>query len=155
MNALCRLAGGAFVKGDTKMKLIFLSDKFYDRHKNCKEILQKPERPYACLGVRIDRLLFAVPFRHHISHKYAFIIDGESGLDYTKAVMIRDQSDISDRQPWIDQKSFNAVKGKEANIKKGMENYLKLYRKARKYKDNPHYRFILQCSALSHFDSYI
>lgn len=138
-----------------KLKLVFLSESFYEKYKNCREILHKHERPYVCLGIKIQGKVFAIPFRHHITHKYAFIVDGGSGLDYTKAVIIQDASDISNETPWINQKSFNAIKGNEGKIKSGMENFLKLYRKARKYKENNHYRSILQCSALVHFDIYI
>lgn len=137
------------------MKLIFLSDSFYAAHKGDKEILEKPERPYACLTVRIDGHMFAIPFRHHIPHKHAFLIDGESGLDYTKAVLILKQGDISDRTPWINSKSFQAIKGKEDAIYRGMLKFLMLYKKARKYRTSPHYRYILSCTSLSHFDLYI
>ena len=137
------------------MKLIFLSDSFYSAHKGDKEILEKPERPYVCLTVRIDGHLFAIPFRHHIPHKHAFMVDGESGLDYTKAVLILKNDDISDEKPWINSKSFQAVKGKDDAIYRGMKKFLNLYRKARQYRTNPHYRYILSCTSLLYFDLYI
>ena len=55
------------------MRLIYLSSEFYKQYKDCPEILKKPSRPYACLTVKIRGLTFAIPFRHHIAHKYAFI----------------------------------------------------------------------------------
>ena len=133
------------------MKLVFLSQEFYEKYSGCKEILQKSTRPYVCLEVCVNGLTFAIPFRHHIPHKYAFMIEGESGLDYTKAVLILAESDISEEQPWIDQKSFNAIKGQERRIQKGMRDFLKIYKKARQYRVNPRYRYILQCSTLSYF----
>ncbi|WP_286080672.1 hypothetical protein [Parablautia intestinalis] len=70
------------------MQLKILSEKFYDTYKHCKEILKKENRPYACLTIELDGLLFAVPFRHHIRHPYAFHTIGDAGLDHTKTVII-------------------------------------------------------------------
>ena len=137
------------------MKLIFLSQKFYEDYSGCSEILKKQNRPYMCLGIRINGLLFAIPFRHHIGHKYAFFIDEESGLDYTKAVIITKREYIDNKTPWINQKSFNAIKGKEAIITREFSNFIKIYKKAVRFENNPHYQYIRKCSALSHFSDLI
>lgn len=55
------------------MKFILLSDKFYQAYGHLPEVLSKKTRPYACLAVEIDGIQFAIPFRHHIRHKHAFI----------------------------------------------------------------------------------
>lgn len=73
------------------MRLIYLSQAFYDRYGDCPEILKKRTRPYACLTIRIEEMTVAIPFRHHIAHKYAFRTYGDCGLDYTKAVVIADE----------------------------------------------------------------
>lgn len=133
------------------MQLIRLSDIFYQIYENCTEILQKRTRPYACLQVTIDGITFAIPFRHHISHKYAFITYGDCGLDYTKAVVISSDDYISLEPVQIEQAEFNAIKGKEHRIQKGMADYLKLYRKAMQYPANRHYDTIRRCSSLQYF----
>lgn len=133
------------------MRLIYLSQSFYQKYANCSEILQKPKRPYACLAVRVEGRIFAIPFRHHIRHKYAFITQGTCGLDYTKAVLIKSQSDIDVATPWVDKNDFDAIRGKEQMIANQLCRYIRLYKKALRYKNNPHYANIIQCSSLQYF----
>lgn len=133
------------------MKLITLSAYFYSKYADCPEILIKPTRPYVCLAVKIDGVPFAIPFRHHIPHKWAFITYGEAGLDYSKAVVITDRRFIGNHTPNIEQIEFNALKGKEVLIENGMRKYLAAYKKAVKYSDNPHYDRIRSCSSLQYF----
>lgn len=133
------------------MKLITLSDYFYRKYGNCAEILTKPTRPYVCLSVMVDGIPFAIPFRHHISHKWAFLTYGEAGLDYTKAVVIFDRRLIGTRTPEIEQREFEMLKGKDALIANGMRKYFSAYRKAIKYPNNRHYDAIRSCSALQYF----
>lgn len=137
------------------MKLIFLSDTFYSKYQTCSEILQKKDRPYACLAVRIEHILFAIPFRHHIPHQHAFFTVKDCGLDYTKAVVISELAFISSEQAHIDQVEFNALKGKDHIIENGMRRYLRLYKKAYQYRTNPRYRNILRYSSLKHFHEYL
>lgn len=133
------------------MNLITLSPYFYSKYAGCKEILTKPTRPYVCLSVEIDGVHFAIPFRHHILHKWAFTTYGNAGLDYTKAVVISDKRFIGAGTPTIEQAEFEALKGRDALISNGMRKYLAAYRKAVKYQNNRHYDFIRSCSALQYF----
>ena len=133
------------------MRLIRLSDAFYDRYECCDEILKKRSRPYACLLVKIDNVTFAIPFRHHIAHDHSFITYDDCGLDYTKAVVLSDPSFVSDSVPQIEQREFNALKGKGRLIANGMRKYLALYKKALRYPDNYHYTKIRQFSSLQYF----
>lgn len=133
------------------MRLILLSDKFYDEYSSMPELLQKRTRPYICLEIKIDTQTYAIPFRHHISHKYAFFTREGCGLDYTKAVIIHDESYISSDRPRIEQREFNVIKGKEAKIIKGMTDYINLYKKASEHSDNPHYENIRRYSTLKYF----
>lgn len=137
------------------IRLIFLSEKFYRQYGSCREILQKPSRPYACLAVKLDGLTFAIPLRHHINHEHAFITRGSCRLDYSKAVVIPDDTYIAPGHPKINQQEFNAMKGKDKVIETGMKNYLALYRKALRYRTNPHYARILQYSSLQYFKEYL
>lgn len=136
------------------MKLILLSEDFYKRYQNCKEILQKQTRPYACLTIKINGVLFAIPFRHHIRHKYAFFTYDNCGLDYTKAVVITRKTDVARTSPQIDQREFNMIKGKEQRIYNGLCSYIKLYKKALQYKESRHYANIIKCSSLQYFEDY-
>lgn len=133
------------------MELITLSPLFYDLYAGCKEILTKPTRPYVCLTVEIDGVIFAIPFRHHISHKWAFFTVDKAGLDYSKAVVIADWRFVNPLSPTIEQAEFNRLKGKDALITNGMRKYLAAYRKAVRYPDNRHYDRIRACSALQYF----
>lgn len=133
------------------MKLVYLTEKFYARFQNCPEILEKSTRPYACLEVEIDGLTFAIPFRHHIKHKYAFHTVGDAGLDYSKAVVISESDYIREFTGVIDTRELNALKGRDAVILNGMRKYYQLFLKSKKYPDNPHYNSIRRCSSLQYF----
>lgn len=133
------------------MKLVLLSDYFFDTYQGCDEILSKRTRPYVCLSVVIDGVQFAIPFRHHITHKWAYITYGTCGLDYTKAVVISDWRFVSITRPTIEQAEWDALKGKDARVQNGMKQFLTAYRKAVQYPDNPNYSFIRGCTALQYF----
>lgn len=137
------------------MQLKILSKHFYDTYTDCQEILKKSNRPYACLTIEIDGVLFAIPFRHHIRHKYAFYTIGEAGLDYTKAVVISDASYLSSDNPTIETKEFAIIKKEEHKIRHGFKQYLNQYRRAMKHRDNPRSTNILKYSALQYFEEYL
>lgn len=101
----------------------------------------------------IDGVKFAIPFRHHIAHKWAYITYDQCGIDYSKAVVISDERFISSARPIIEQIEFNALKGKDALIESGMRRYLDVYRKAVRYPKNIHYQSIRRCSSLQYFHS--
>ena len=68
-----------------------LTDVFYERYSKYPEILQKKDRPYFCLVVKVDSVVYAIPLRHHITHKRSFITIGTCGLDFSKTVIIGDK----------------------------------------------------------------
>lgn len=137
------------------MKIKILSKKFYDTYSNCSEILKKEMRPYACLTIEIEGMLFAVPFRHHIKHTYSFHTIGEAGLDYTKAVIISDDDYLTNERPTIESKEFAIIKKNEQKIKYGLKKYVNQYRRAMKHRDNPRSKNILQYSSLQYFEDYL
>ena len=137
------------------MKLKILSKKFYSTYSDCKEILKKSERPYACLTIEVNSTLFAIQFRHHIRHKYAFFTIGEAGLDYTKAVVISDPSHLAPDEPTIESKEFAIIKKEEQQIIYGFKKYVNQYRKAMKHRDIPRNANILKYSALQYFEEYL
>lgn len=137
------------------MDFITLSDSFYNRHANCAEILQKRTRPYACLAIQIDGLTYAVPFRHHIAHRHAFITCGQQGLDYTKAVVISGSADIGSTSVQIESADYQALKGKEPVIVNGLRRYIALYKKASRFPGSKNYANILTYSSLKYFNHLI
>lgn len=134
------------------MKLKILSKEFYNTYAECKEILKKENRPYACLTIELDGLLFAVPFRHHIKHKYSFHTLGEAGLDYTKAVVISDPCYLSGENPTIESKEFAIIKREEQKIRYGLKQYVNQYKRAMKHRNNPRSEMILKYSSLQYFE---
>lgn len=137
------------------MRLIYLSQAFYDRYGDCPEILKKRTRSYACLTIRIEEMTVAIPFRHHIAHKYAFRTYGDCGLDYTKAVVIADERYIDAGRAQIEQREFNAIKSREAQIIREFSKYLKTYRRAMEHRDESCYSNIIRYSSLQYFEEYI
>lgn len=137
------------------MQLKILSKVFYDTYSDCKEILKKSNRPYACLTIEVDGTMFAIPFRHHIKHRHAFHTVGEAGLDYTKAVVISNPIYLSIDTPTIESKEFAIIKREEQKIKYGFKQYLNQYRRAMKHRDNPRSTLILKYSALQYFEEYL
>lgn len=137
------------------MKLRILSEKFYDTYSNCKEILKKENRPYACLTIELNGLLFAVPFRHHIKHLYAFHTIGDAGLDFTKAVIISDPLFFSHDKPTIESKEFAIIKRNEQKIRYELSKYINQYKRAMKHCNNPRSENILKYSTLKYFKDYL
>ena len=111
-----------------------LSDAFYAEYGHCEEILTKESRPYYVLLLDIDNLTYAIPLRSHITHPYCFIVKnstGEnSGLDFSKAVVITDVAKYIDPVPvTIHQHEHNFLKQQEYSIKKKFTSYVASYRK--------------------------
>lgn len=132
------------------MRYIYLSSDFYKRHATHNEIMQKQKRPYACLAVKIDCLTFAIPLRHHIDHPYCYHTVGDSGLDYSKAVIV-DPCDIGQGKPQISQAEYDAIKKHEAVIINGMKKYVALYKKAVN-RNSRFYDGIRKYSSLQYFE---
>jgi protein AbiQ len=113
-----------------------LSAAFYTEFSQCEEILTKEDRPYYVLLLELDSLTYAIPLRSHITHSYCFIADNSggqnSGLDYSKAVVITDVAQYIEPTPaTIRQHEFNVYKQREYVIKKKFSSYLQ-YRVHRK-----------------------
>ena len=87
------------------MKYIFLNKKFYEDYDviNYPEIEHKLNRPYVQILLKIGSIMFAIPLRSHIKHKYAYFTDKNQkyGIDYTKAVIVSDNYIDKDTTPHI------------------------------------------------------
>lgn len=125
------------------MDLWYLSTAFYNKYKDCPEILTKGEtRPYIILLVEVENNKFAIPIRTHlpnIKDRYITNPITNSGLDYTKAVVISSEEYIdTSKYPEIEHKEYNYIKFKEREIKKAFSKFIAEYKKDYlRHKKNP------------------
>lgn len=134
------------------MRIIKLSEKFYSIYKGKSEIMDKKSRPYCCLELKVEGRTYAIPFRHHIKHQHCFHTVGESGIDYTKAVVVLDSSMISSGSARVDTAEWRLINRNEDSIFIGFNKYLRLYRKAVRLRNIPKYNRIVSMSALQYFE---
>lgn len=140
------------------MDFYFLSESFYNDYANCPEIEQKANRPHAQALVRLNGVVFAVPLRSHIKHKYVYWTDKESccGLDFSKTVVLTKRSYINrENKPYIRPNEFDALRGKEYIIQQKLLQYIKTYNKARARQDIPRNKTMCQYSTLQYFEKYL
>ena len=114
------------------LNVIFLTEKFYRRYKDCPEIEQKTSRPYIRVGVLIDGVLWAIPMRSNINHEHTIWTDkaNKCGIDFTKAVVINNPAEyISSIKPHIRPNEFEVLKSINSyTIEQNMRQYIKKYR---------------------------
>ena len=86
-----------------RYKLNYLSKEFYIKYNSIDypEIENKESRPYMVMLIKIDNNTFAVPFRTNVKHSNCYKFktstrptDTVTGLDYTKAVIVNDDTYI-------------------------------------------------------------
>lgn len=137
-------------------RIVFLSDSFYRDHPNppFKEMEQKQNRPYIVFLVEIEGHIWAIPFRSHIRHAYAFFTDPDNrcGIDYSKAVVV-DRPEYIDQQtrPHLRQNEFEALRGNGFVVQKGFEKYIKLYKKAVR-SGHSRYHSLIKYSTLQNYE---
>jgi protein AbiQ len=129
------------------MQFNFLTYNFFKNNNHLKEIETKENRPYSVYVVTVNDLKFAIPLRSGIKHMHFYSSlgitkkeqinnirnrVGNCGLDYSKALLLSDDSyirkDVED--VYISEAEHNYLKGKEHIVKNGMERYIKKYIKA-------------------------
>ena len=135
------------------MDIVNLSNKFFETHSDCPEILKKGSRPYMLVLIKIDDITFAIPFRSNIKHKYVYWTDKQNncGLDFTKSVVISSDDDIACHNVQIRQNEFNAVKGREYFITQKFSTFLSTYKKAYKNLNIERNKTLINNSALQYF----
>ena len=141
------------------LKIVFLTNKFYSDHKGCPEIRTKERRPYVCVQVVVNGVLWAIPMRSHISHEYAIWTDKEQGhgIDFTKAVAICKMEEyISAEKPYIRPNEFAVLKriNKHTVIQKFLQ-YIKVYKDAKAHMEVPRNKQLVRFSTLQYFEKYI
>ena len=82
------------------------------------ELVSKEQRPYNCLLIQSHYDYFiCIPYRSSITHRYAFKFrkserskKTKSGLDYTKTVIIKDSTFISDKDAIVDSDEYSETR---------------------------------------------
>ncbi len=138
------------------MEFRFLTNDFFNAYSGCTEMERKRNRPYAlfCL-VEIKGLYFAIPIRHHVSHKFAVFTDDNKtkGLDLSKTVIITDISRYIDynKTAYISQDEYNRLMKKTHFIKQKLLSYIRTYKKALKKLDISRNKSLCEKSTLQYF----
>lgn len=118
-------------------ELRYLSSSFIMKYpeKDYPEFENKPTRPYVVFLVRVDNHIFAIPFRTNMNHKYGYKFITSSrdtrsttGLDFTKTVLVDDESLLGDNAV-IDDKEYLELSKKHFFIKKQFVKYYENYKK--------------------------
>ena len=146
-------------------QVLNLTNSFYSDYPDppYKEIVRKNSRPYNCLLVQSHYGYFiCIPYRSHINHKYAFRFKksirskrANSGLDYSKIVIIKKSEYIGTTDAIIDKDEFNETRDSIEYIKNDAQQYIDDYvnylsRKATKY-DKREFERIYKYSTLQYF----
>ena len=122
-------------------ELKYLSNKFILKYpeKDYSEFENKLNRPYVVFIIKIDNHTFAIPFRTNMNHKYGYKFKStgrstntSTGLDFTKAVLVDDDSLLGDSAT-IDNKEFLELSKKHFFIRK---QFIKYYKNYKKYLNN-------------------
>ena len=133
----------------------YLTHEFYNKYKNCKEILYKPKRPYAVHLIEYNNLIFAIPIRNNITHEFSYKTIKEKnkskGLDFTKTVIINDLKYLSKQPVRINQEEYLKLDKNRHFIEKKMLSYLKIYKKALQKPNTNKNKNILSKSTLQYF----
>ena len=141
------------------MKLVFLSAEFYKDYADCSEIEQKPTCPYIRIGVLINGVLWAVPFRSNIRHEHVIWTNEAKrcGMDFSKAVVIVDpERYIDSAVPHLRGEEFAVLKTISAHaIEAKMAQFICTYKKAKRAPNVLRNKRLLTYSTLQYFEEYI
>ncbi len=121
--------------------------------------MKKPGRPYVRILLEINGVNYCIPMRSNITHPHVFWTNKAKrcGIDYGNTVVIVDPIKYIDMTttPQIRQDEFDALKGKDFLVRKGLEKYLKDYKKARQNMSIPRNRTLVEKSSLQYFEEYL
>lgn len=119
------------------MEIKKLTPHFYNENGHLKEVLEKQQRGYGLAIISINNLRFGIPIRTtlHRANKYCFKTIGDSGLDYTKAVLLEKDAYISGETFKVKSEEFTKIKEHDHFIQQRFEKYVMDYIKAHKKKD--------------------
>ena len=94
--------------------------------------------------------------RSNITHPHVFWTDKKNrcGIDYGNTIAIIDVQKYIDTssKPIIRQNEFDALRGKDYQVKKGLIKYLNEYKEAKKDLSIPRNRTLVEKSSLQYFE---
>lgn len=142
------------------MEFKHLSTKFYNDYpaNRYPEMMLKKDRPYTQVITNVNGLRFAVPLRSDISHATDVLWTNKKekhGLDFTKAVLILDDSYIDNDKVYIRSAEHKHLLGKEYLVKQKMEKCISNYKKAKEHLEEKHNQEYCKYSTLQYFEEYI
>ena len=118
-------------------QVLNLTTKFYDDYPNppYEEIIRKDTRPYNCLLIQSHYDYFiCISYRSHVNHKFAYKFKysarsrkTDSGLDYTKIVIIKNTDYIGASDAVIDADEYRETRDNIEFIKKDSQTYIDNY----------------------------
>ena len=122
---------------ESDSQILRLSEKFYRDYPNppYKEILKKKASGYNCLLFQTHYEYFiCIPYRTEIQHRYAYKFKNSyrsqkhnSGLDYSKMVIIKDADYLDDKKTLIDRDEYKETMINLGKIKKDALKFLEEY----------------------------
>lgn len=142
------------------VKLVFLTEKFFNDYADCKEIEYKLNRPHIQVVVNYNGNLFCVPMRSSIHHPHCILTDKDNfcGIDFSKAVAIKNKEEYIDSKtvPYIRPNEYKVLKNINVHdIENGLVKYIKAYKKAKQNPGIPRNSLLLSLSTLQYFEDYI
>jgi protein AbiQ len=159
------------VFGDAEMQLKKLDLSFYEANTGLVEALDNvyghwiagKTRGYGVVIINLKNLTFAIPLRSNISHNAAYLTVNNTnkgirkGLDFSKALLIRDNRYISNERYKIPAEEHKKLQGKEHFIIGKFEKYVEKYINAVSKSDknilhSQEYRFTTLKNYHSEFD---
>lgn len=112
------------------INIVILKKKFFELRKLKDVLHDKKGRPYLMLKVRLNELDFLIPFRSNINHKHSFKTIKNKGLDFSKVLILKDQSDIKQHILLFDDNEYQIINSNFKVIKKRLISYITKYKKA-------------------------
>ncbi len=145
-------------------QVLNLTSQFYSNYPDppYTELMRKGTRPYNCLLIQTSYDYFiCIPYRSYINHKYAYKFKrsirskiANSGLDYTKIVIIKNADYITNVDAVIDSDEYKETRDNIAYIKKDAQEYILEYIKyirGTSTKDKQELQRAYQFSTLKYF----
>ncbi len=144
--------------------LCTLSTSFYEAYPEEKypEVLRKESRPYTCLIIESAYdFSICIPFRTEMHHKNGYKFRKsrrsryhQSGLDYSKIVIIRDRQFICASPAIVDKDEYVEMVSNIKRIAREAQNYISTYTNhvsGAKTLDANEFRLRYNCSTLPYF----
>nr|WP_238828253.1 hypothetical protein [Edwardsiella piscicida]ATV90668.1 hypothetical protein [Edwardsiella piscicida] len=130
------------MKKQDYIQLRTLSDQFYIDNKGLQEALDGSNdgkvRGYGIVVIDINGLVFGIPLRSNLNHKFGFVSERsggvKKGLDYTKALLIKKEEYVS-RAYKIPAAEFAQINDNKEKIQEDFNKFVNKYIEAHNKND--------------------